>query len=187
MQLLETVTSYKESLPKSKYFLYMNFIVWESSQIDLIKFGFFTEYFCFCYLKNSSCTLNRRWWKEGGRDENFCLTIACGVKGWGDQMIVKQKSCVSVKKSFSRLGFSCMKEEVFLLEEWSHGWTSCTQRFTTDRTGAPFPRGIFRRHMCAPFRERHHMGAATQLSDFNYLWGWHNLLERSLFLAVNFR
>lgn len=31
--------------------------------------------------------------------------IACGVKGWGDQMIVKQKSCVSVKKSFSRLGF----------------------------------------------------------------------------------
>ena len=38
-----------------------------------------------------------------------------------------------------------------------------------DRTGAPFPRGIFRRHMCAPFRERHHMGAATQLSDFNYL------------------
>ena len=105
MQLLETVTSYKESLPKSKYFLHMNFIVWESSQIDLIKFGFFTEYFCFCYLKNSSCTLNRRWWREGGRDENFFLTIACGVKGWGDQMIVKQKSCVGVKKSFSRLGF----------------------------------------------------------------------------------
>ena len=31
--------------------------------------------------------------------------IACGVKGWGDQMIVKQKSYVGVKKSFSRLGF----------------------------------------------------------------------------------
>lgn len=102
MQLLETVTSYKESLPKRKYFLYMNFIARESSQIDLIKFSFFTEYFCFCYLKNSSCTLDRRWWREGGRDEK---KIACGAKGWGDQMIVKQKSCVSVKKSFSRLGF----------------------------------------------------------------------------------
>ena len=171
---------------KQNIFLYVKFILRELLQIYSIKFRFFNEYFCFCYLKNSSCTLNRRWWREGGRGENFFLTMACGVKGRGGQMIVK--SCVSVKKSFfAPRFFSFMKEEVFLLEQWSHGWTSSTQRFTTDRTGAPFPRGIFRRHMCAPFRERHHMGAATQLSDFNYLWGWHNLLERSLFLAVNFR
>lgn len=106
---------------------------------------------------------------EGGRGENFFLTMACGVKGWGGQMIVK--SCVSAKKSFSRLGF-------FLHERGSISVGTMKPRLDlkyskvhngSHRTGAPFPRGIFRRHMCAPFRERHHMGAATQLSDFNYL------------------
>ena len=88
---------------KQNIFLYVKFILRELLQIYSIKFRFFNEYFCFCYLKNSSCTLNRRWWREGGRGENFFLTMACGVKGWGGQMIVK--SCVSAKKSFSRLGF----------------------------------------------------------------------------------
>ena len=88
---------------KQNIFLYVKFILRELLQIYSIKFRFFNEYFCFCYLKNSSCTLNRRWWREGGRGENFFLTMACGVKGRGGQMIVK--SCVSVKKSFSRLGF----------------------------------------------------------------------------------
>lgn len=61
----------------------MNFIVRESSQIDLIKFGFFTEYFCFCYLKNSSCMLNRRWWREGGRGEHFFLNDGMRSEGVG--------------------------------------------------------------------------------------------------------
>ena len=61
----------------------MNFIVRESSQIDLIKFSFFTEYFCFCYLKNSSRTLDRRWWREGGRDEKKNSMRSEGV-GWSN-------------------------------------------------------------------------------------------------------
>ena len=49
---------------KQNIFLYFKFILRELLQIYSIKFRFVNEYFCFCYLKNSSCTLNRRWWRE---------------------------------------------------------------------------------------------------------------------------
>ena len=65
---------------KQNIFLYVKFILRELLQIYSIKFRFFNEYFCFCYLKNSSCTLNRRWWREGWK---FFLDYGMRSEGAG--------------------------------------------------------------------------------------------------------